>query len=107
MNTQESKILFVHFSDNWADEADFSGFRTFLDEESFKKFEDSFPEDHEFEIYFGTNESNSYVKEDFMSRFDVCEITLEDIEVLKKYLSCYCDENNMIQYGFFPYEYGY
>lgn len=69
------ELLLAKFTDNWADEADFHGFRVFEVSE-FEKWNSEIPK-RNVTIYFGTNEENSYdTKASFLETIKVTPISL-------------------------------
>ena len=74
--------VLVAFDTNWADEMDIEGFRVMTVAEWINLY-NAFDIDQAHEIYFGTNESNTYSEaREVLDEFSVYELTPEQASVM-------------------------
>jgi len=106
-------MILVKFEGNWADEMDIYGFHVMSEEQwEYKKNEikhTPFPE----EVYFGTNEYETYeTPEEYLRNFKVIEITEIEAEIISRLFGSYYGSFAIIegnapdefykQYGHYP-----
>lgn len=81
------KYYLVTFDFNWADEADFSGFAIYTEEQwkVIEELRNKIKDDKRITLCFGTNEDQEYSGKDFKEFFEPIEITEEEAQVFFKY----------------------
>jgi len=83
----------LEFEDDWADEMDIKGFMLFEEDKNAEDFLQNIKDgvinnygETDIEIYFGSNESNTYdTADDFMEKLKLTEISKEEYNAIKKY----------------------